>query len=61
MTDQLMTKVLAIPAAVLAMLQHRLDLAIAKGNDQQVCQLIKAIDTAKKWQGYNSDSVSPFA
>ena len=49
------------PVAVLAMLQHRLDLAIAKGNDQQVCQLIKAIDTAKKWQGYNTDSVSPFA
>jgi hypothetical protein len=49
------------PAGVLAMLQHRLEIAIATGDDKQTCQLIKAMDTAKKWQGYNSDSVSPFA
>ena len=49
------------PAGVLAMLQHRLEIAIATGDDKQTCQLIKAMDTAKKWQGYNTQSVSPFA
>ena len=42
------------PAGVLAMLQHRLEIAIATGDDKQTCQLIKAMDTAKKWQGYNT-------
>ena len=49
------------PAGVLAMLQHRFDIAVATGDDKQACQLVKAIDTAKKWQGYKPDSVSPFA
>jgi len=49
------------PAAMLAMLQHRFDIAVAKGENKEVCQLIKAIDTAKKWQGYKPQSVSPFA
>ena len=49
------------PAGVLAMLQHRLEIAIATGDDKQTCQLIKAMDTAKKWQGYTAQSVSPFA
>lgn len=49
------------PAGVLAMLQHRLEIAIATGDDKQTCQLIKAMDTAKKWQGYNTQTVSPFA
>jgi len=49
------------PAAVLAMLQHRLEISIATGDDKQTCQLIKAMDTAKKWSGYNAQPVSPFA
>ena len=49
------------PAGVLAMLQHRFEIAVATGDDKQMCQLIKAMDTAKKWQGYKPDSVSPFA
>jgi hypothetical protein len=48
------------PAGVLAMLQHRLEIAIATGDDKQTCQLIKAMDTAKKWQGYKPQPVSPF-
>ena len=42
------------PAGVLAMLQHRFDIAVATGDDKQMCQLIKAMDTAQKWQGYNT-------
>tara|TARA_A100001201_G_C3926967_1_gene152382 strand:- start:166 stop:519 length:354 start_codon:yes stop_codon:yes gene_type:complete len=48
------------PADVLAMLKHRFELAVATGDDKQTCQLIKAMDTAKKWQGYEPQPVSPF-
>ncbi|AFX83826.1 putative recombinase [uncultured Mediterranean phage MEDS3 group] len=48
------------PVGVLAMLQHRFELAVATGDDKQTCQLIKAMDTAKKWQGYKPQPVSPF-
>ena len=49
------------PAGVLAMLQHRFELAVATGDDKQTCQLIKAMDTAKKWQGYKPQPISPFS
>jgi hypothetical protein len=43
------------------MLQHRLEVSVATGDDKAVCSLIKAMNQAKQWNGYNNQSVSPFA
>ena len=48
-------------SSVLAMLQHRLEVSVATGDDKAVCSLIKAMNQAKQWNGYNTQSVSPFA
>ncbi len=47
--------------SVLAMLQHRLEVCVATGDDKAVCSLIKAMNQAKQWNGYRTQSVSPFA
>ena len=47
--------------SVLAMLQHRLEVSVATGDDKAICSLVKAMDQAKRWQGYNTQSSSPFA
>ena len=46
---------------VLAMLQHRFEVAVATGDDKAICSLVKAMDQAKRWQGYKTQSASPFA
>ena len=46
--------------SVLAMLQHRLEVCVATGDDKSVCSLIKAINQAKQWNGYRTQSASPF-
>lgn len=47
--------------SVLAMLQHRLEVCVATGDDKAVCSLIKAMNQAKQWNGYRTQSASPFA
>ena len=46
---------------VLAMLQHRFEVAVATGYDKSICSLVKAMDQAKKWQCYQTQSASPLA
>ena len=46
---------------VLAMLQHLFEVAVATGDSKAVCSLVKAMDQAKRWQGYKTQSASPFA
>ena len=46
---------------VLAMLQHLFEVAVATGDSKAVCSLVKAMDQAKRWQGYNTQSDSPYA
>lgn len=45
--------------SVLAMLQHRLEVSVATGDDKAVCSLIKAMNQAKQWNGYAPQSTSP--
>ena len=47
--------------SVLAMLQHRLEVCVATGDDKAICSLIKAMNQAKQWNGYRTQSASPFA
>jgi hypothetical protein len=47
------------PDTILAMLQHRLEVTVATGDDKMTCGLIKAINQAKQWNGYAPTSISP--
>ena len=47
--------------SVLAMLQHRLEVSVATGDDKAICSIVKAMDQVKRWNGYNTQSASPFA
>jgi hypothetical protein len=44
---------------ILAMLQHRLEVTVATGDDKMTCGLIKAMNQAKQWNGYAPQSTSP--
>tara|TARA_R110002012_G_scaffold280543_1_gene469083 strand:+ start:160 stop:519 length:360 start_codon:yes stop_codon:yes gene_type:complete len=46
---------------VLALLQHRFEISVATGDDKATCSIVKAMDQVKRWNGYNTQSASPFA
>ena len=48
------------PLSIQAQLVHMIDVAAAVGDGKTVSQLIKSLDTVKRWGGYAPDSVSPF-
>lgn len=48
------------PASMLAQLQHRFDVAAAIGDTKELTAIVKAIDTVKRWNGYNTESANPF-
>ena len=49
------------PASIQAQLAHLIDVAAATGDAKSVAQLIKSLDTVKRWNGYSTESTSPFA
>ena len=49
------------PASIQAQLAHMIDVAAAVGDGKTIAQLIKSLDTVKRWNGYQSESVSPYA
>ena len=48
------------PDSIIAQLQHRFDLAVATGEAKDLATITKAIDTVKRWNGYNTESANPF-
>ena len=48
------------PLSIQAQLVHMIDVAAATGDGKTVAQLIKSLDTVKRWGGYAPDSISPF-
>ena len=51
---------LLAPQEIRALLDQQLLIALANNDVKQATQLIKAIDTAKKWQGALQTTVNPF-
>ena len=49
------------PESIQAQLAHMIDVAAAVGDGKTIAQLIKSLDTVKRWNGYQSESVSPYA
>ena len=48
------------PLSIQAQLVHMIDVAAAVGDGKTVAQLIKSLDTVKRWGGYAPESISPF-
>ena len=45
--------------SLLAQLQYQFDVASASGDVKNACQLIKAMDTVRRWNGKVQESVKP--
>ena len=45
--------------SLLGQLQYQFDVASASGDVKNACQLIKAMDTVRRWNGRAQDSVKP--
>ena len=46
-------------SALLASLQYQFDVSAAVGDTKSTCQLIKAMDTIRKWSGRSMQSTEP--
>jgi predicted DNA-binding transcriptional regulator YafY len=45
--------------ALLASLQYQFDVSAAVGDTKSACQLVKAMDTIRKWSGRSMQSTEP--
>ena len=46
-------------SALLASLQYQFDVSAAVGDTKSACQLVKAMDTIRKWSGRSMQSTEP--